>query len=575
MNISSLKKIFNFVPKEYKNKVKIFLFFTLISTCLDLLGIGLIFPFLNFLINMKTGIISIDSYIENFNLNVNQITLVILIGVVITFILKNLLVLYINIYQTKFSNELSLKLSKNLFNHYLSLPIKFHLSTNSNKLLRNTKDEVFIFVQYILNNILYVFSDLIIMLFFAILLFTISTKETIFVILIFSSISFIIYFYSKNKIYKLGKKRLEISHKTFKFLSEGFSSIREIKIYNIKNFFVKRFDEEGQKGLPVTIFVNFISIFPKVVFEISAIIIFISLIFYTSKMHEDFTKLIPILGVYILAIYRMAPSMVRILQNTQKAKHYEPSFQTLYDAYKEDIDQLEIKEVKKDQESKFKFQNIEFKNISFEYKKNEKIIEQTSIKIPSKSKILITGKSGCGKSTFLDLLCGFIKPLEGQIFINNKIASAKDKKNLLSCISYVSQSPFFVDNSLVSNIALGIEDEINYSKIIKILKLVELKEFAEKIEKGLNPEIGESGLLLSGGQRQRVAIARALYFDPKILILDEATNSIDFDTELKILNNIDKNFNHLTIIKVSHSTYNFNDLFKMFKLENKKLNQNN
>jgi ATP-binding cassette, subfamily B, bacterial PglK len=570
-----LKNIFSFIPKDYKSKVNIFLFFTLISTCLDLLGIGLIFPLLNFLINMKTGIIIIDNYIEKSNLDTNQITSVILIGVVLTFILKNILVIYINIFNTKFSNELSLKLSKNLFNHYLSLPIKFHLSTNSTKLLRNTKDEVFIFVQYILNNILYIFSDLTIMFVFAILLFIISTIETIFIILIFASISFVIYFLTKNKIYKLGEKRLEIAQKTFRFLREGFSSIREIKIYNIKNFFVKKFDEEGQKGVPLNIFVNFISIFPKVVFEISTIIIFISLIFYTTKIQEDFTQLIPILGVYILAIYRMAPSMVRILQNTQKVKHYIPSFQTIYDAYKEDIDQLEINEVKKDQESKFEFQNIEFKDISFEYKKNEKIIDKTSINISSKSKILIIGKSGCGKSTFLDLLCGFINPLEGQIFINNKIASAKDKKNLLSCISYVSQSPFFVDNSLVSNIALGKEDEIDYFKIIKILKLVELKEFAEKIEKGLNPEIGEGGLLLSGGQRQRVAIARALYFDPKILILDEATNSIDFDTELEILKNIDKNFNHLTIIKVSHSTYNFNDLFKKFKFENKKLNQDN
>ena len=202
---------------------------------------------------------------------------------------------------------------------------------------------------------------------------------------------------------------------------------------------------------------------------------------------------------------------------------------------------------------------------------NKKILENLNLNILPKSKILINGKSGCGKSTLLDLFCGFINPSAGEIWINNKPASVKDKKNLLSCLSYVSQSPFFVDSNLIANIALGKDNQVNYEKVNQILKIVELDEFAQKVKNGQNPEIGEGGLLLSGGQRQRIAIARALYFDPKILILDEATNAIDNDTEIKILDNLNNEYKDLTIIKVSHSTFDFKNLFSKYKFENKRL----
>ena len=166
---------------------------------------------------MNTGIIFIDNYVKSLNLNFNEITLIIFLGLIIVFILKNILLVYIQIFQTKFTSELSVKLSKELFNHYLSLPIKFHLSTNSAKLLRNTRDEIFIFVNYILNNILYVISDLILFFLFALLLFYISTVETIIIILIFSLISFLIYTVTKRKIFNVGKIRLEISEKFSNF----------------------------------------------------------------------------------------------------------------------------------------------------------------------------------------------------------------------------------------------------------------------------------------------------------------------------------------------------------------------
>ena len=108
-------------------------------------------------------------------------------------------------------------------------------------------------------------------------------------------------------------------------------------------------------------------------------------------------------------------------------------------------------------------------------------------------------------------------------------------------------------------------------KIFKILKIVELEDFIKDINDNSFSRIGERGSLISGGQKQRIAIARALYFDPQILILDEATNSIDYETEIKIINNIINEYPDLTLIKVSHSKHDYLNLFEKYILKNKKL----
>ena len=322
-----------------------------------------------------------------------------------------------------------------------------------------------------------------------------------------------------------------------RFLREGFSSIREIKIYNLKDYFIKRYRKEGQKTIPLSIFINLIAALPKVVFEIFAVILFILLVIYSLSMNQDFDQLLPTLIILVLSIYRIAPGVARILQNFQRIKHYMPSFYNLNSAF--DFNKKEIDPVTE--------------NINLDF---------------------IQGKSGCGKSTFLDIICCLLPPEKGEILINENQAGEVDKKRLLSKISYVSQIPFLLDNDIISNIALGMEKNHDLKKIVKILETVELKNFVENINNEASNRVGERGSLISGGQKQRIAIARALYFNPQILILDEATNSIDYETEIKILKNIINEYPNLTIIKVSHSTHDYENLFKKYTMKDNRLTVN-
>ncbi len=567
--MNSLKKVYNFLPKKYQLQLYFFYFTILLTNILDVIGIGLFFPALNFLINMKTGLSFVDNFIYSLNISQNETIIYILFAIAIIFLLKNLLIIYISIFQTRFSSELGYDLSRDLFNQYLSMPIGFHSSLNSSKLLRNTSDEIFIFVKFIASSILLIFSDLTLLFIFSILLIYLSSIKTMIVLILFSLVAVLIYYLSKDKIKSYGNKRLVIAENVLRFLREGFSSIREVKIYNIKDYFVRKYREEGQKTVPLSIFINLMATLPKVIFEIFAVVLFILLVMYSVSIDQDFNQLIPTLSILVLSIYRIAPSVTRILQNFQRLKHYMPSFYILNSAFENNKKQIKIETENINLD--FKFENIELKNIDFYYKKNEYVLENINFKIEKKSRILIQGKSGCGKSTFLDILCGLLPPENGEIYINKIKANDVDKKKLLSKVSYVSQMPFLLDNDLVGNIALGMDRNYDLKKIFKILKIVELEDFIKNVDDNSFSRIGERGSLISGGQKQRIAIARALYFDPQILILDEATNSIDYETEIKIINNIINEYPDLTLIKVSHSKHDYSNLFKKYILKDKNL----
>ncbi len=567
--MKQLKVILGFLPLNFRKKFYLFYFTIILTNFLDVVSIGLFLPTIRFLLNNETGITIIDNFFIQSNFGKNEILIFFLLSIILIFLIKNFLVIQISIFQTKFTSQLSLTLSKTLYEQYLSMPLSYYSKINSATFLRNTNSEVFLFVRYVMSSILLIVSDLTLLIFFSGLLMLVMSFETIIVLLFFLIVALIIYSLNKRKIKDYGNKRAIISENILKFLKEGIESLREIKIYSIKNYFTNRYKEETDKIVPLSIFLNLVNIIPRVAVEVAAVIFFSGLVFFIIQFNNDFTALIPTLSIFLLCVYKISPGTSRLLQNYQTLKHYMPAFYAVKSVYNEHEKIIDLKSKK--QNSDFTFKKIVLKNVTFKYK-DETILENINFELVKNSKIVISGKSGSGKSTLLDLLTGFISPNSGHIYINDKEVKDSAFDQFLSKTSYIPQTPFFLDSDLVSNIAIGQNEEVkkeNINKIAQLLNIVELQEFSENIKKGTNPNLGERGTLISGGQRQRVAIARGLFFNPEILILDEATNSIDEKTELKILENIINNFKNLTIIMVSHSGDDYGDKFKQFEVKDK------
>jgi ABC-type bacteriocin/lantibiotic exporter with double-glycine peptidase domain len=357
------------------------------------------------------------------------------------------------------------------------------------------------------------------------------------------------------------------------WLYKSSSVVRELKIFGILDKFIDNYRNLGLELAHINYNNYFYLRFPKIFLEITIIIVILlfSIIFYENLNHDNLNEILPIIGTYIIAAYRVLPSVNRLMNSFTQLKLYKPG----------------LNEVKKilllssansnkraiNNRKYYKFNELNFKNVSFGYLEKKEIFSKINLKIKKKDKVFIFGKTGKGKSTFLNLIIGLIKPSSGKISYNNKSYELSDMVNN-NTLSYAPQNTHLFDKSMQFNISLSESMSAkNYEILIKSVKSSELNEFFDLISCKKDVDVGESGNRLSGGQKQRVGIARCLYKNSEIIILDEATSSLDTYTELKVLTNIFKNYSDKTIIFVSHKRdlikkFAFN---KIFELKNKNI----
>ena len=191
-----------------------------------------------------------------------------------------------------------------------------------------------------------------------------------------------------------------------------------------------------------------------------------------------------------------------------------------------------------------------------------------SFKIEKNSIIGIFGESGSGKSTILNLLTGLLKPTKGNISIDKfDLKDDKIKDLWQNIIGYIPQDNFLLDDTVKKNIIFSNKfEEVNQTNLDKAIYLAKIDKFISSLKDGIETKIGDRGINISGGQRQRIGIARALYNDPEVLIFDEATSSLDFETENEILDEIYA-IKNKTIIMISHNLDSLKRCQKILKLK--------
>ena len=271
--------------------------------------------------------------------------------------------------------------------------------------------------------------------------------------------------------------------------------------------------------------------------------------------------------------FRVLPSISRIYSYIQQINFYGNSV-TIFsnnifsNAFRENKNNFLFKKLS---------QNIlyEFSKVQFKYNKKDKsIIENTSFKINFGDKIVITGPSGVGKSTIVDLILGVLEPTEGKIFINKNFA--KDFNTLKNELGYVSQDLKLIDGSIKENIIFG-SDIKNLSKrevderLNKCAATTNSHSFINKLKRKFNTKIYEDGKNLSAGQRQRILIARSIFNNPKLLVMDEPTSALDLNNANKIIKNLVKFNKNMTLIVVTHHKTILKNFNKFLNINNSKI----
>ncbi len=540
---------------------------------LEVISISLIVPLLSAIVNQEnfTNISIINSFILDKISKFNQENLILFfLGCFLTiFIMKILFNIFVIYSQNKFSVEGYQLLSNNLLKKYISQNWNFFTKVNTGNLIRNVINET----GHLQRNIIYasikILSDLIVLTGILILLVLVEPQITIITFVFIFFLSVLYKFFTKKYVYKLGSNRQKKSGELNKLLIEVFGLIKDIKFLNKEKFFLNKFSFLMRDYLNSIKYSYIVSQLPRQIIEILILISISFLTYYLLIINETKSDAIVVIGFFLVAAYRIAPSINSIISHLNLFDFSKSSLELML----REIDDIKFeKKLELNNFRPLKFNSeISYENISYFYEKDKLILDDISFKIKKNQIIGIRGSSGSGKTTLINLVAGLIKPKKGKILIDKSEVNYANS-NYQYSVGIVHQDIFLIDDSIKNNIAIG-EENINLDRLNSAIKKSDLEYFINNLAHGIETKTGEKGVKISGGQKQRIGIARMLYFDADLLILDEATNSLDTETEKNILKTIQNFRKNKSIIIISHNDEIFSYCDRVYKVQNKKITE--
>lgn len=569
------KKLNILISRKEKRKGLLLTLLLLIGMIFEVLGIGLLLPILTAILNpeilLENEITKSIFYFLQIN-DKDQIVKVALGSLLLVYLLKSVYLIFLSFYQNKFTSVLSSNLSNKLFKNYLYKDYAFHIKRNSSELIKNLQVEITNFSNFLIS-IISLITESTLAFSVIITLFFIEPLATLIVLLLFGLSSFMFYQFTKNITTEWGKVREQIDSKSSKIVIEGLSGIKEVILLGKQSFFKNQLENMNSSKASMNAKALTLRQIPRYFLELLSVFSLIIFVFIMLIQSKNVDNVIVTLGIFVAATFRILPSINRILGSLQNIKYYQSSIDVLYkefefinkkkDFFKRDIIRLTPNK------------SIDINQLCFIYPQTKKIIlDNVTLKLQTGTTAGIIGVSGSGKSTLINIIVGLLKPSSGEILIDDNSNIQNNLDSWQNAIGYVSQEVFLSDQSILMNIAFGIKQEsIDYKLIDKVLEQAKLSELILTLPEGYHTKVGERGVQLSGGQRQRIGIARALYRRPSILVLDEATSSLDVKTEEEIMMSVDNLKGQMTIIIVTHRLITLKNCDEIFSIKEGKLNK--
>ena len=572
--LSSLKKLADHIHPKRKKQFLILLIITIFAGIIEIVSIYSIIPFISIVTN--ENYLFNDTYLSKFiNIN-NKNEAVLIFGIVFSlfYIFNSILRIFIIYITERLSKITTAELSINIYKSILYDSYEKHILRNPNSIISAVTQKVYE-ISTVLSGIINIISGTFFLLCIISVLIAINPQVMIISMIFFTTLYFIITLSTKKKIYESSEAINSSQNNIVKNLQNGLGAIRDIILDKTQNFYMKLFKKESFLLAKKSALVEFIQNSPRHIFEALGLSLFVILLIYwnETKTNEEFLLIFPTLAALAIGAQRILPLLNVLYANATyiKSNYYQinevQNILSQYSAFEKKNMEMIQKNIN--------FENlISFKNVSYSYDGKKNILEDINFEIKKGLKVGIIGKTGEGKSTFLDLLMGLLEPQKGSIYIDDNELSKITHNSWQSKISHVPQKIFLSNNSFMENIAFGKEKEkIDIEEVKLAAKKSQIHEFIMQSEGEYNKSVGEQGIKLSGGQIQRIGLARALYKKVELIIFDEATNSLDEHTEqlvMKELNNIDKN---ITLIIVTHRLNTLKDCDLIFEIKDQKVIQ--
>ena len=421
------------------------------------------------------------------------------------------------------------------------------------------------------NTLMMVYNIIIFTFIFGILAY-INLKITLIATLFFVSIYSIVILLFKKRIFDNGTTISNEQSTNIKVTRETFNGYRDILINNYQNFYNNLFLRSYSKLARGNEENRFLISAPRPIVETLLLVSMGILISINLDSYSSLEKLLPNIAILAISSQRILPILNQLYSGHVSNVNAYPHTIFILNYINKPLFLVSKKKIEP-----LQFKNkISLKNVSFNYSNEKKdiVLKNINIEIPAGSRIGIIGKSGSGKSTLADLILGLLNPYSGDILVDGQNIKNK-KQSWFSNVASVPQNIFITDQTIAENIAFGKEkNKIRLKDVKNACKKAQIDTFIESKDNKYKNLIGEKGIKISTGQRQRLAIARALYKKSKLIIFDEATSSLDSDSEKNILNTIfNLNRKRYTLILISHKLSNLKKCDSIYKIENSKLSK--
>ena len=565
------KLLFLLTPHERKRAV-LLLVMIIIMALLDMIGVASILPFMAVLMNpglIETNVI-LNTMFKNsnmFGIETSQEFLLALGILVFALLIISLAFKALTTYaQIRFVQMREYSIGKRLIEGYLHQPYTWFLSRHSADLGKTILSEVSTIIAYGISPLMELIAKGTVTIALITLLVIVDSKLSFIAGLSLGAGYLIIFYIVRKYLNRNGEERVVNNQIRFTAVSEMFGAAKEVKVGRLEKTYINSFSNSAQIFARAQASSLTISQLPRFVLEAVAFGGILLIILYNTNQTGGFNNALPVISLYVFAGYRLMPTLQQIYSSFTNLSFVGPSLNKLYD----DLKSLEPFNENQDQGVLAFNKTIRLKNIYYNYPNATRTaLKNISLTILAKSTVGIVGSTGSGKTTTVDIILGLLEAQKGTLEVDGVVITKKNSRAWQRSIGYVPQHVYLSDDTIAANIAFGVEPkDINQTDLLESSKVANLHNFViDELPKQYQTIIGERGVKLSGGQRQRIGIARALYHNPQVLILDEATNALDNQTEKSVMDSINSLNKDITIILIAHRLGTVKKCDNIFLLE--------
>ena len=370
--------------------------------------------------------------------------------------------------------------------------------------------------------------------------------------------------FTVRQIARWGVDRQEHEGRRIQYLQQGLGGAKDVKLLGREEEFLNDFGVHNMGYARVGRRFGLMGQLPRLWLELLAVMALATLVLVMIWHGRPVESLLPALGLFAVGAFRLMPSANRVLSAVQNVRYGLPVIDVLY----QELRELPPTHPPKHGSSIPFSDTIVLDRVTYRYAAAERpSIEDVSLRILHGSSIGFVGATGAGKSTLVDILLGLLTPNRGRVLVDG-VDIATNPRGWQDQIGYVPQSIYLTDDTLRRNVAFGVPNhQIDELAVRRAIRDARLESMVNELSGGLDTVVGERGIRLSGGERQRIGIARALYHDPAVLVLDEATSSLDTETERAVVDTVRELRGNKTLIIVAHRVSTVKHCDRLFRLE--------